>query len=55
MDAIHDSGAILDAWDRLRDGESMKPLRDAAKCRSESDWLVGLNSLRAYLVPLSSW
>jgi DNA topoisomerase-3 len=25
----------------------MKPLADAAKCRSESDWLVGLNATRA--------
>ncbi|MDF1815915.1 MAG: DNA topoisomerase III [Verrucomicrobiales bacterium] len=39
--------AIQDAWDKLRDGEEMKDLSDAAKCRSESDWLVGLNSTRA--------
>jgi DNA topoisomerase III len=25
----------------------MRPLADAAKCRSESDWLVGLNATRA--------
>lgn len=41
------SGAIQDAWTKLRDGEEMKDLADAAKCRSESDWLVGLNSTRA--------
>ncbi len=40
-------GAILDAWNRLRADEEMHNLRDAAKCRSESDWLVGLNSTRA--------
>ena len=40
-------GAILDAWSRLRTDEEMKDLADAAKCRSESDWLVGLNSTRA--------
>jgi len=39
--------SILDAWDNLRSGEQMKPLADAAKCRSESDWLVGLNATRA--------
>lgn len=39
--------AILDAWDRLRSDEEMRPLADAAKCRSESDWLVGLNATRA--------
>jgi DNA topoisomerase-3 len=41
------TSAIQEAWDELRDGEQMNPLADAAKCRSESDWLVGLNSTRA--------
>ncbi len=40
-------GAILEAWESLRAGEEMRHLADAAKCRSESDWLVGLNSTRA--------
>ena len=40
-------GAILDAWNTLRSDEDMQHLADAAKCRSESDWLVGLNSTRA--------
>lgn len=40
-------GAILDAWNNLRSDEEMQDLADAAKCRSESDWLVGLNSTRA--------
>lgn len=40
-------GAILDAWKNLRSDEDMQDLADAAKCRSESDWLVGLNSTRA--------
>ncbi|TAG11104.1 MAG: DNA topoisomerase III [Verrucomicrobia bacterium] len=39
--------SILNAWSQLRPGEKMKPLADAAKCRSESDWLVGLNATRA--------
>ncbi len=40
-------GAILDAWEQLRPSSAMKNLADAAKCRSEADWLVGLNSTRA--------
>jgi DNA topoisomerase-3 len=39
--------SIQTAWDKLREGTDMANLRDAAKCRSESDWLVGLNSTRA--------
>jgi len=39
--------AIIDAWEKLRSDEEMRPLADAAKCRSESDWLVGLNATRA--------
>jgi DNA topoisomerase III len=39
--------AILEAWGKLRSASEMKNLGDAAKCRSESDWLVGLNSTRA--------
>lgn len=41
------TGAIQEAWAQLREGEQMSNLADAAKCRSESDWLVGLNSTRA--------
>ena len=41
------TSAIQQAWDDLRRGEDMSDLSDAAKCRSESDWLVGLNSTRA--------
>lgn len=41
------NNSILSAWENLRTGEQMKPLADAAKCRSESDWLVGLNATRA--------
>jgi DNA topoisomerase-3 len=41
------TGSIQEAWEKLREGEQMQNLADAAKCRSESDWLVGLNSTRA--------
>lgn len=40
-------GSILEAWEKLRSDEEMTPLADAARCRSESDWLVGLNATRA--------
>jgi DNA topoisomerase-3 len=40
-------GAILDAFKKLRSDKEMRPLADAAKCRSESDWLVGINATRA--------
>src|SRR5213592_2126702 len=39
--------AIRDGFDGLRDDASMLPLADAAVCRSESDWLVGINGTRA--------
>lgn len=39
--------SILESWAKLKDDESMQNLSDAAVCRSESDWLVGLNSTRA--------
>ncbi len=42
------NNAILDAWGHLRDASQMKPLTDAAQCRSEADWLVGLNATRAF-------
>lgn len=40
-------GAILQAWDDLRSDKEMRNLADAAMCRSESDWLIGLNGTRA--------
>ena len=40
-------GAIRDGFSRLRNGTEMQGLGDAAVCRSESDWLVGINGTRA--------
>ena len=40
-------GAIREGFANLREDEDMKPLAAAAVCRSESDWLVGINSTRA--------
>jgi DNA topoisomerase-3 len=39
--------AIRDGFTRLRNGQEMQGLGDAAVCRSESDWLVGINGTRA--------
>lgn len=39
--------AIREGFRSLRDDASMRPLADAAVCRSESDWLVGINGTRA--------
>src|SRR5512144_1420401 len=39
--------AIRDGFARLRSDTDMRPLADAAVCRSESDWLVGINGTRA--------
>jgi DNA topoisomerase-3 len=39
--------AIREAFVTLRTDAQMRPLADAAVCRSESDWLVGINGTRA--------
>jgi DNA topoisomerase-3 len=39
--------SIKSAFDRLRPDAEMIPLAEAAVCRSESDWLVGINATRA--------
>ncbi len=39
--------AIRDGFDALRSDEQMLPLASAARCRSEADWLVGINGTRA--------
>ncbi|QGZ53432.1 DNA topoisomerase III [Paraburkholderia acidiphila] len=39
--------AIRDGFANLRSDHDMQPLADAARCRSEADWLVGINGTRA--------
>jgi len=39
--------AIREGFNHLRDGSEMKGLADAARSRSESDWLIGINGTRA--------
>ncbi|MCE1229086.1 MAG: DNA topoisomerase 3 [Firmicutes bacterium] len=39
--------AIREAYGRMKPGEAYAGLRDAARSRQESDWLVGINCTRA--------
>ncbi len=39
--------AIRDGFEKLKSDAQMMPLADAARCRSEADWLVGINGTRA--------
>ena len=39
--------AIRTGFANLRSDDDMKPLANAASCRSEADWLVGINGTRA--------
>ncbi len=39
--------AIRDGFSHLREDHDLLPLADAAVCRSEADWLVGINGTRA--------
>jgi DNA topoisomerase-3 len=41
------SDAIREGFAHLRSDDEMIPLSEAATCRSESDWLVGINGSRA--------
>ena len=40
-------GAIRDGFTHLKSDQQMHPLADAAKSRSEADWLIGINGTRA--------
>jgi len=42
--------AIRQGFSTLKPGVEMEKLADAARCRSEADWLVGLNATRAVTV-----
>jgi DNA topoisomerase III len=39
--------AIREGFSKLRPDKQLRPLADAAKSRSEADWLVGINGTRA--------
>ncbi len=42
--------AISKGFETLKDGKDYDLLYESAKCRSEADWLVGINSSRAYTI-----
>ena len=44
--------AIEEAFAHLREGEEMRLLEEAARSRSEADWLVGMNATRAASIRL---
>ncbi|MBU5677203.1 DNA topoisomerase III [Alkaliphilus sp. MSJ-5] len=46
--------AIKEGFAKLRDGKAYDPLYYSAKCRSESDWLVGMNGSRVYSIKYNS-
>ncbi|MEA2248644.1 MAG: topoisomerase, partial [Solirubrobacteraceae bacterium] len=46
--------AMRDALAHLRPDEEMKHLEEAAKSRSEADWIVGMNATRAATIRLRS-
>ena len=41
------AAAIREGFAHLRTDHEMLPLADAARCRSEADWLIGINGTRA--------
>ena len=45
--------SIKQAFQQLRSGDDLQALQDAARCRSESDWLVGINGTRAVTIKRS--
>jgi DNA topoisomerase III len=47
--------AIRDGFERLRPGEQMEPLEQAARSRSEADWIVGMNATRAATIRGRAW
>jgi len=42
--------ALKDGFAKLADGEQYDKLYASAKCRSEADWLVGMNATRAFTI-----
>src|ERR687897_598840 len=46
--------AIREAFEHLRPAEELKSLEEAARSRSEADWVVGMNATRAASIRLRS-
>ena len=45
-----EDAAIREGFDRLRPGSDCDKLYDAAVCRAEADWLIGINATRLFSV-----
>jgi DNA topoisomerase-3 len=48
------NAAMREAFGHLRPGADLDALRDAARSRSEADWIVGMNATRAATIRLRS-
>jgi DNA topoisomerase-3 len=46
--------AMREGFANLRDGKELSKLQDAARSRSEADWIVGMNATRAATIRLRS-
>jgi len=47
--------AIREGFEKLRPGEQLQNLEQAARSRSEADWLVGMNATRAATIRGRAW
>ena len=47
--------AISEGFSHLRPGADYDNLYESARCRSEADWLVGMNASRAYSIQYKAW
>src|SRR5882724_3955082 len=47
--------AIRDGFEKLRPGEQLQSLEQAARSRSEADWIVGMNATRAATIRGRAW
>ena len=47
--------AIREGFEKLRPGEELQPLEQAARSRSEADWLIGMNATRAATIRGRAW
>jgi DNA topoisomerase III len=47
--------AIREGFEKLRPGVQMQSLEEAARSRSEADWLVGMNATRAATIRGRAW
>ena len=47
--------AIREGFEKLRPGEELEPLEQAARSRSEADWLIGMNATRAATIRGRAW